>query len=222
MTNYNRSCLFGPSIPPSFVRDCGFSWTRLNKESSADISGIFYDYISLGHVSAMGPINGIANIGITQDIINPGRSFPDQELPRIPVASRRPEMTEIGTGFYLSIGNLSLIQSLRVRKIGQQFTGLSISHDDGSIDVLGRWDDRKKSAISEIYNSSNGVLTSIIFRFHRESEYASYVDGIFVEVNGEDSVEDWDTGTFKTFSINQVNSVCHPCISTEYCWSNLS
>jgi hypothetical protein len=124
------------------------------------------------------------------------------------------------TGVYLSVGNLSLIQSLRVRRVGPRFTGVSISHDDGSIDVLGQWDDCQKSPISEIYNSSVGVLTSITFRFHGESR-ASYVDGIFVGVNGVDSVQDWDIGTFRTFSIKKLTSVCHCCMSAEYRWSNL-
>jgi hypothetical protein len=112
------------------------------------------------------------------------------------------------TGLYLSVGTLSLVQSLRVRRVGLRFMGVSISHYDGSIDVLGQWDDCQSLPISEIYNSSDGVLTSITFRFCGESR-ASYVDGIFVGVNNVDTVQDLDIGTFKTFSLKKLNSVCH-------------
>jgi hypothetical protein len=187
---------------PSTIRECQYAWTCLNKESGPDIIGIFYDALS------MRPLNKIANIGITQDI-NPGHSFAKQKLPRIPVAWRRPRMlaNEV-TGLYLSVGTLSLVQSLRVRRVGLRFMGVSISHYDGSIDVLGQWDDCQSLPISEIYNSSDGVLTSITFRFCGESR-ASYVDGIFVGVNNVDTVQDLDIGTFKTFSLKKLNSVCH-------------
>jgi hypothetical protein len=124
------------------------------------------------------------------------------------------------TGLDLSVGTISLIQSFRARRVGPRFIGISISHDDGSIDVLGQWDDCQGSPISEIYNSSDGVLTSITFRFCGESR-ASYVDGIFVGVNDVDAIQDLDTGTFKTFSVKKLNSVCHFCMSAEYRWSNL-
>jgi len=91
------------------------------------------------------------------------------------------------TGLYLSVRTLSLIQSLRVRRVRPRFTGISVSHDDSSIDVLGQWDDCQSSPISEIYNSSDSVLISITFRFCKESR-AFYVDGIFVGVNDVDIV----------------------------------
>jgi hypothetical protein len=124
------------------------------------------------------------------------------------------------TGLYLSVGTLSRIQSLRVRRVGPRFTGISVSHDDGSTDVLGQWDDCQSSPISEIYNSSDGVLTSITFRFCGESR-ASCVDGIFVGVNDVDVAQDLDIGTFKIFSIKKLNSVCHSCMSAKRRWSNL-
>jgi hypothetical protein len=144
-----------------------------------------------------------------------------QELPRIPVAWRRPRMlTNKVTGLYLLVGTLSRVQSLRVRRVGPRFTGISVSYNNSSINVLGQWDDCQSSPISEIYNSSNSVLKSVTFRFYRESR-ALYIDGIFMGVNDVDVVQDLDIGTFKTFSIKKLNSVYHSYISVKRRWPNL-
>ena len=102
------------------------------------------------------------------------------------------------TGLYLSVGTLSLVESLRVRRIGPRITGVSISHDDGRTDVLGQWDNCQSLPISEIYSSNNGFLTSITFRFCGESR-ASYVDGIFVGVDNVDTVQDWIAAHLRNF-----------------------
>lgn len=111
------------------------------------------------------------------------------------------------TGGYISIGNLHRIQSLRVRRVGPRFTGMSIYHDDGSVDVLGQWDFSQSSTISEIYSWSNGVLTSIAFSFSGEVD-TSYVDRVLVGVNHMDPLENMHSSQeLIVFSTSELNPV---------------
>jgi len=105
------------------------------------------------------------------------------------------------TGLYLSIGIFSDTCCIRGRTIGPRLTGISIFHDNGSIDVLGQWDETEDSSISDIYTNNSGVLTSVTFLIIGESR-ASYISRLFVGLDHSDPVADLD-GTFKTFSVHK-------------------
>lgn len=179
--NYNCLYIFEPFLLSSTIQEHQYIQTYLNKESSPDIINIFYNTLLIRS------LNKITNIGITQDI-NLGHSFIKQELLRIPMAWRRPRiLANKVTRLYLSVRTLSRIQSLRVYRVGPRFMGILISHNNGSINILGQQDNCQSLPISKIYNSSNSVLKSITFRFYRESR-ALYINGIFVGVNNVDVV----------------------------------
>lgn len=148
----------------------------------------------------------ITSVGITQGI-KPKGSFATK-LPVVPIARFRPRMSgdEI-TGLFFSIGSFKCVRRLMVRRVGPRLTGMSIHHDDGTIDVLGQWDCSQSSSISEIYNHATGTLTSVTFRFLRRQS-ASYVDGIFVGVNHEKPL---NTGQSRLFSIEDMSQVCSIC-----------
>lgn len=204
MTSYNRTCVFGPSLHSTIIRDFRYAWTRLSKDSRSDVIGIFYDALSIRSSGT----KSIMNIGITQDI-KPAHRSATQELPRIPMLSYIPPIRgTIATSGYLSIGNLSHIQRLRVRRVGPRLTGMLIYHDNGSIDVLGQWD-YSQSTISEIYNNHEGNITSIAFRFFGDAD-ASYIEGISVKVDHADPFQNLHAKQhLRVFTISNLNTVGH-------------
>jgi hypothetical protein len=194
------------SITPHVLlrHDLRYAWTRLSKDSRSDVIGIFYDALSI----RSGGMKSIMNIGITQDI-KLAHSTTTQELPRIPMLWYIPPIRRtIVTDGYLSIGNLSHTQRLRVCRVGPRLTGMLIHHTDGSIDVLGQWN-YPQGTISEIYNNSDGILTSIAFGFSGEVD-ASYVDGIFVKIGHTDPFENLNVEQqLRVFRISNINLVGH-------------
>ncbi|KAI9733481.1 MAG: hypothetical protein M1818_007229 [Claussenomyces sp. TS43310] len=184
-TNSKRICIFGPSLHSSAIRDWQYSWTRLSSNSGSDVIGIFYDALSI----PPGGVKSITNIGITQDT-KLGYDCGADDLPKIPMLGCIPPIKGcVITSGYLSIGTLCHTQRLRVRKIWPRFTGTTIQHDDGSIEVLGQWDYPEGLSISEIYSRSNGVLMSTAFRLIGEVD-ALYVDRIHVAVDNQEPSDD--------------------------------
>ncbi|RFU29934.1 hypothetical protein B7463_g6401, partial [Scytalidium lignicola] len=203
-TNFNRTCVFGPSLTPSIIRNFHYSWTRLSKNLRSNPIGIFYDAISVRRNGA----KFLTNIGITEDS-QLEVSARTQHLPRIPVLEQVPPIHgTIITSGYLSIGNLGQVERLMVRKVGPRFTGMSVHHEDGRIAVFGQWDCSQISSISEIYNRRNGVLTSIAFSFFGDVN-ASYVDNVFVGLDYADPLEmPCFSHQLKVFPVTNLNQVC--------------
>lgn len=177
-----------------------YSWTCLSQDSGSEIIGIFYDVLPVKSS------RGIENIGVTKDR-KPGPSLASMPaLPRIPTLHYIPRIRGgITTGGYLSIGNLCYIQSLKLRRSGARLTGMSITHDDGDIEILGQWDPSSPSPISEIYNRRDGVLTSIAFSFVGEDDASWFVDGISVGVDY--SILSGDSLHWRVFDIGGMDKV---------------
>lgn len=114
------------------------------------------------------------------------------------------------TGIYFSIGNLIKIKRLRVRRVGSRFIGMLICHDNGSVDVLGQWDDEENnspsSSISELYDRSHGILTSITFSCSG-SYSGSFVNGIFVGIDYTEFSGPFP-GDYQVFTIENMKEVC--------------
>ncbi|KAH8817091.1 hypothetical protein F5884DRAFT_243327 [Xylogone sp. PMI_703] len=171
-TSLNRTCVFGPYLTSVIIRDCRYSWSCLHMDPRSEITGIFYDALS----ARSHGLKIIKNIGITENT-KAGTIATPLHLPSIPMLQHMHPTT--GAAGYLSIGNLYLVKRLEARKVGRRFTGMSIHHEDGSIEILGQWDPSQKSLISEIYNHNHGKLTTLVFRFSGDTN-ASYVDAIHV------------------------------------------
>ena len=159
--------------------------------------GIFYDALSIRRCAR------ITNFGISRKL-NHERSLLVSNPPRIAVAHHRPRMGEDEiTGVYFSKGHINHVIELRVQRVGPRVKGMSIYHDDGSIDVLGQWDHIQSSSI---YDRSRGILTSIAFHISGSSR-ASSVSDIFVGVDHTEPLENLYIGDFKVFSIEKMKQV---------------
>lgn len=94
----------------------------------------------------------------------------------------RPTFYHWGTDAHFTVGSFRNVRKLQTRRTGPRLTGMSISHYDGSVDILGQWDYSRDSSISEIYDESDGNFTSITF-IYCGSMRQSYVTGIFINTN---------------------------------------
>ncbi len=79
-------------------------------------------------------------------------------------------------GWYPTTATLSNVKQLCIRKVGDWCSGLCVRHDDGSVEVLGRWDPSDGNAIVNIYDSSrDGPLTTLHFRYSKDNIYKSQI-----------------------------------------------
>jgi hypothetical protein len=196
-TNFDRSCIFGPSLSQSLVTACRYAWTPLTQNSI--VLGMFNDVLAVQRCSRM------TNIGIAQDVeVQP--EFHTEELPRISFPHHRPGIPQsVGTGTYFSESKLDQISSLRVCQRGVRYMGMSIQHYGGRIDVVGQWD--CQYSIREIYNPTNGALSSIIFRLSKGAS-GFYVDGIFVVADGADFPKIIPTNQSRLVCLELPSEVC--------------
>lgn len=82
---------------------------------------------------------------------------------------------------YLTKATISGVKRLRVRKVDNRCTGLCIHHDeDGFVEVLGQWDPSDGNTILDIYDSSEGPLTALTFRYAEDNPLYSHIADIIV------------------------------------------
>ncbi|KAH8804539.1 hypothetical protein F5884DRAFT_417250 [Xylogone sp. PMI_703] len=178
-TNYSRSTIFGPYLEPALEQQLRYEWISLSGGSTSEITGIFYDFLPLFKS------NRITNVGVTQQLKTIHNSETTSS-PKVPLAYSRPRFYHCSTDAYFTVGSLRSIRKLKTRRVGPRITGMSISHYDGSIDILGMGDYSSNSSISEIYDEKRGPFMSITFVYCglvRES----YVKGIFISTDSAET-----------------------------------
>lgn len=194
-TNFGRVYHFGayPFSHQSNFATSHSEWVRLSAGRSAKIHGLIINIPNCnwaGHISPM--------FGVSQD------ALPSQELdeklqpPLLPVHIRGPTLPSPAFTYYLrtrekpygfSTASLNNIATIHIRKktvssktkIIRWCVGMRIVHNDLSIDILGRWDPRDKSAILRIYDANEGFLTKLSFHLTTLAK-RTIVERITVEV----------------------------------------
>ena len=79
---------------------------------------------------------------------------------------------------YLTRATLANVAKLQVRKVGRRCDGLCIHHGNGLVEVLGKWDPSDGNAIIDIYERSEGPLTTLTFVYDKsEPRIADIVVG---------------------------------------------
>lgn len=109
--------------------------------------------------------HGYHNFGVAEE---PLRHVPDASEARVPTLEPIERIPMNGGSYYplhrLTIGSLSNITSLEVRRHGSRCLGLRIQHANEREDCLGSWDLLDTHSIATLYGSHQGPLTALLFR----------------------------------------------------------
>ncbi len=160
MTNRGRSAVFCPYM---------MTWNKWSKWSIVvppqnPINGLVIDALTISPGFRFRSIGGSIGIISRQSMI----PRPDPMLLSL-VAGCPPPFDDWS---YLTTATLSGITQLHIRKVDDWYNGLCISHDDGFVETLGRWDPSDENAILLVYDTHrDGPLTALTFRYAAEDMY---------------------------------------------------
>ncbi len=138
-------------------------WTLLSSPyRNSHVTGVF---IESAHKKDKLSSPAFANIGITQlaesTSILAAQNPPDLPMPTVGMP---PSLAAKMYYAYFALGHFSNVSRLHVFTSHFGVSGIAITHDDTSVEIMGQWPSFDQPNVSEIYNRGCGTLTSIVLR----------------------------------------------------------
>jgi hypothetical protein len=216
VTNLGRTGYFCPiRYPGALTAEHCSHWTPISKDLTTPIIGIFHDPLTVSD------IGDIMTLGLTKENIDSEpAALQALCLPRIPRAGQEVPLSILHAdeACFVSMASFKDVIKVDVLKRNERCLGLRILHNDEMVEILGQWDPSDNSQISEMYSSSQGLLQSVYFFFHkpapeeleRESIFygkTRFLKEIFVDFGQDLHPLDTDYRDEDVFAVDDISKV---------------